>query len=161
MDFLEFRRKFDNGRSKLRLPTDCSEVVERELTFSTLYCWTLRWMLAFPDPKYLRIWEHYNKVAGLQESRRDRFVCHYGPIVNRDEDGVPRYQPQDAVDIRIDNVNRSPHLHYGAPDPHYPQKRVKGLDLGAIDMFAFVRAILKHRRTGLAINKILGFTLVN
>lgn len=168
MDYVEFRAWFDKNEARLVLPADCALFLPPTVNNPTSYLWTLEWVLHFTsDNRYLRIWEHHNKVAGLIECRRVQFSFHYGPLSHFDangkpevdELGVPRYMSSDPVDIRIDNScpGRRAHLHYGGPVPHYGQEQVEGMDLGKADMFRFIEAVLKHRNDGKAIAKLLGF----
>ncbi len=110
--------------------------------------------------KYLRIWEWYVRRPGLQDSYRKRFAHHYGQITAQDSDGTPERKPTDPVDIRIDNKNDVPHMHYGAPQPHHQQANVQGLELQNITMFNFVNGVLRHRSTGRTIKKIFHFRIV-
>ena len=172
MDYLEFTRWVDSKESALVLPSDCAVLVPHtsyHIINSVL--WTFIWVFHFTsDKRYVRIWEHHDKAAGLiGESRRLHFVYHYGPLTkfddvgnpDVDEMGVPRYKSTDPVDIRVDNIcpGGRPHLHYGGPNPHYQQHQVDGLDLNVLDMFSFIAAIFKHREKAVPIEKVLKFRL--
>ena len=85
---------------------------------------------------------------------------HYGVISKVDANGIPQYIQTNPVDIRIDNSCQRVHLHFGTPDPHIFQENVEGLDLGKLDMFTFVRGIFKHRKTGMALDKVFGFKII-
>lgn len=159
MDYLEFERQSNREHSSFRPPDDCAEQVGPVLEYSSYFCWTFRWSLIFTDGKYIRIWEHYSKVARLSTSHRSRFALHYGPLSGREADGEPKYAATDPVEIRIDNINNPSHLHWQAPEPHYFQDRIRGLDLGSVDRHFFVKAILNHRRSGKPIDKLLGFRI--
>lgn len=159
MDYFQYKRWFDENRAKLKLPSDCSEIEPASFYITNQYVWTFEWHLGFPDPKYIRVWEHHMKWKGLLDSRRTQFAFHYGPVVHRDKDGVPIWQSADLVDLRIDNSEGRPHLHYGAPEPHHLEENVKGLDLEKIDMFTFIKCIFSHRKTGKPIHNLLAFRI--
>jgi len=159
VDYFEFKRWFEKHRAALKFPKDCSELEPATFSVSTLYSWTFEWYLTFFDDKYIRIWEHHNKRKLLYTSRRLQFALHYGPRVAPVSEGIPPYQHNDPVDIRIDNSQRVAHLHYGVPGPHYFQERVEGIILEEFDMFVFVKAVFKHRKSGKPIDKILGFRI--
>lgn len=159
MDYFEFKRWFEKQRAALKIPKDCAEPEPPTISVSTSYCWTFEWYLTFSDGKYIRIWEHYNKRKGLYTGRRLQFAFHYGPRVTSDTEGIPPHQHDDPVDIRIDNSQSAAHLHYGAPVPHYFQEKVEGIILEESDMFVFVKAMFKHRKSGKLIGKILGFRI--
>lgn len=157
----------------LALPPDCVVLVPHtSYLVRNSVLWTFIWVFHFTsDDRYLRIWEHHDKVAGLiGESRRLQFVYHYGPLTifydaGRpvvDEMGVPQYKSSDPVDIRVDNIcpGGRPHLHFGGPNPHYQQNQVDGLDLNGLDMFSFITAIFKHREKAVPIEKVLKFRLI-
>lgn len=158
MDYFLFTREFDKAHAKLKLPPDCTEVQPPTTIPWGLCFWKFEWVLVFnTDNKYLRVWEEYSKVTGLLLSRRLRFVLHYGPIVGRDQDGNIIRDDKDPVEIRVDNTRGQAHMHYQAPEPHHPQENVEGIDLEALDKFAFIKAILEHRRTGKPLDRILRF----
>lgn len=110
----------------------------------------------FPD-NYIQIREFHQKVAKLQESQRVKFSYHYGPIVQLEKNGIPTWNPSDPVEIRIDNSDQPVHLHYRAQEPHYSQDKVRDLALSDLDMFTFVKAIFRHRKSGHPIHKTLHF----
>jgi hypothetical protein len=173
LDYLGFTRWVDGKQSILALPPDCVALVPHtNYRVLNSVLWTFIWVLHFTsDNRYLRIWEHHDKAAGLiGESRRLHFVYHYGPLTKFDdagspevdEMGVPRYNSADPVDIRVDNIcpGGRPHLHFGGPNPHYQQRQIDGLDLEALDMFSFIAAILKHREKAVPIEKVMRFRLI-
>ena len=157
MDYLEYKKVVESSLNALRLPPRTSESGDYQFTTAgiSVYAWTFEWVVKFSDNKYLRVWEQYARVRGLQESRRVRFSFHYGPIPQDNSNGEIRYTPSDPVDIRIDDYRSPAHLHLGAPLPHYEQRDVIGLNLADLSMIAFIRTVLKHRRTGRPIDKIL------
>lgn len=158
MDYFGFKRAFEAKRSKLALPADCKEL-RVEVKFTSQYFWTVDWLLEFEDERYVRVREHYGKVAGLQVSQRRSFALHYGAIVDRAQDGTPNPDPQHPVDIRIDTCSSAAHMHFGAPEPHIPQSQIRKLQLATLDAFTFLQAILKHRATGIPLDKTLGFRI--
>lgn len=160
MDYLQFSREFEKFHAKLRLPQNCIEPAPPTTIPVGFYFWRFEWQLIFKDDnKYLRIWERYTKLKGLDLSHRVSFAFHYGAVVEHDNDGLAVRDSQDPVDIRIDNINGPAHLHYQAPKPHIPQASVEGLNLEALDMFTFVKAIILHRKSGKPIDQILGFRI--
>jgi len=91
-------------------------------------------------------------------SRRIHFSYHFGPVVGIDGDGVPLYQPTDPVFVRIDNINRPPHLHpEGDPTRHIPQGNIKRLVLDDLDLFDFVEASFRKRKNGTSMSHELGY----
>lgn len=160
VDYLHFKRRFDQFYAKLKLPPGCAEQKPPTASNVHLFSWTFDWVLVFNDDnKYLRVRESHEKVAGLSLSRRMGFVLHYGPIAQRDADGNIIRQSSDPVDIRIDKSHGHPHMHYQAPDPHHAQENVKGLNLESLDMSRFVRAVLEHSKSGKPMSEILGFRI--
>ncbi len=160
MNYLDFRKWFDEKIEGVSIPADAKELLGPSFTVTGSQIWTLDWILEFGDGKYLRIREHYAKERGLiGMSRRESFAYHYGPISGKGPDGLPVRNSGDAVDIRIDNSQRPAHMHYGSPNPHHPQSSVNGLDMTALDLFTFMGAIFKHRETGKSIEKVLGFAI--
>jgi hypothetical protein len=159
VDYLQFKRQFDAEHAGLVLPDDCQEISEPNFRIATQYSWDLKWYLKFGDNKVARIWEHHQKVAGLQDARRLTFAYHYGSIDDLDKDGLPAYGSDKPVDIRIDNISSRVHLHLGGP-AHIYQERVEKLDLMSVDMFAFVRGIFKHRSSGKGFNKVFDFRII-
>jgi hypothetical protein len=160
VDYVQFKQQFDATHDALILPTDCQEPQDPLFSAVTEFSWMLEWYLMFSGDKFLRIWEDHQKWAGLQESRRVRLAYHYGPVTALDAAGLPKTGSAYPVDIRIDNSQQRIHMHYGASNPHYPQEKVQGLELEKLEMFAFVRAIFKHRKSGQALDKVLGFRIL-
>ncbi len=175
MDYLQFAGWLKSEQESLILPAECRELTAAGSINPLLLQWVFRWAIHFSsDNKYLRIWELHDRVPKMiGMSHRTRFVFHYGPLVrfepsgNPEVDylGTPRYENSDPVDVRIDTCSRGPrgaeaHIHYGAPTPHHKQDRVKGLDLATIDMFTFLRAVLRHRETGESLDRVLGFRIL-
>lgn len=159
MDYFEFKRDFDKKRSKLKLPTDCQELMPPSVDVASLYGWSFEWILTFADHKYLRVWEHHSKRPGLQDAARKSFAYHYGPITGQDPEGKLLRANTDPVDIRIDTSPRPVHMHFGAPEPHIQQESVLDLELERIAMFVFLKAILRHRQSRVPINEALGFRI--
>lgn len=164
MDYLQYKQSVETAIENLKLPTDCSRVGEPLFRPATLYAWIFEWVLEFESAKYIRVWEQYGRCAGLQESRRARFAFHYGLIPKKDGNGKILRDDGDPVDIRIDDYETGQggvqaHLHYGAPQPHYRQESVVGLQLADLEMFAFIKAVLKHRKSGKTLAKILKFRI--
>ena len=159
MNYFEFKRDFDEKRGKLKLPTDCHEQMPPSVEVASQYGWTFEWILTFDDHKYLRIREHHGKIAGLLDAVRKSFAFHYGPITGKDFDGNLLWAPTDPVEIRIDTSPHPAHMHFGAPEPHIQQESVLNLKLETISMFIFLKAILKHRQSGVPINEALRFQI--
>jgi hypothetical protein len=149
----------DLNASKLSLPVDWKELSSVATPASTLV-WQYQWYIQSGADKYIRIWERYGRWPGLLGmSRRMNFVYHYGQLMGLGADNVPVQKPKNPVDIRIDDIGRPIHLHFGAPDPHHDQSVVKGLQLNDLDMFEFLDGIIRHRKTGKSLDKIFGFTI--
>ncbi|MGH9740877.1 MAG: hypothetical protein ACRD51_00850 [Candidatus Acidiferrum sp.] len=159
-DYAQFRAFVDPQYNALVLPADCKEILALDIKVATSVSWHLSWLLEFTDNKYIRVAERYEKFAKLiGVSRRIYVAYHYGEIVNRNMDGLPGYLSADPVDIRIDSSCSPIHLHYNAPNPHYPNDSVQGLDLDDMDMFTFVNGIFKHRSTKKPLDKIFKFKI--
>ena len=121
--------------------------------------WTVSMTFEFGDNNHIAVWENHDKFAGLQESRRIAWSYHYGPVTARDSKGrAIQGAASDPLTIRIDTCSGL-HLHYASQEPHYPQSRITGLDLQSVDAIGFVKAVLKHRKSGKDFKKILGFKL--
>jgi hypothetical protein len=111
------------------------------------------------DHKHISIWESYDKVGGLQLSKRVQWSYHYGFTDNEDEEGrALRGKPDDPLDIRIDTCGGL-HMHYQKREPHYKQSNITGLDLRDVDAIEFIRGVIKHRTKGYAFTKIFGFRI--
>jgi hypothetical protein len=161
-DYFVYERWFNERHGALTLPVDCIEAFDPVLRFTNQYTWEVEWILIFTDPKsYVRIHELYAKRAGLYLSRRIRFSYHYGPLIKTLASGLPEWEAADALFVRIDNSNRPPHLHHetDAKD-HIPQSRVSGLTLDQVDLFDFVKAALRHRKSGKPIAVELGYAII-
>ena len=112
------------------------------------------------DHKHIRIWERYDKIAGLQMSRRVQWAYHYGFTDNVDEEGrALRGKPDDPLDIRIDTSGGYLHMHYGKQEPHLKQSDVGGLDLRDVLAIDFIRGVIRHRTRGDEFTKIFGFKI--
>lgn len=112
------------------------------------------------DRKYIRIWESYDKIAGLQMSRRVQWSYHYGFSDIVDEEGrALRGRPDDPLDIRIDTSGGAIHMHYQKQEPHYQQTDIAGLDLRDVYAIEFIRGVIRHRTRGDAFTKIFNFRI--
>jgi hypothetical protein len=162
-DYATFRTLVDKEYAALNqaLPEGCVESLPLDITRSTQDSWHLRWYLEFSDDnKYIRVAERYEKFSRMiSVSRRVYVAYHYGQIMTRGDDGLPGYLPADPVDIRIDDSCSPIHLHYNSPLPHHPNESIHGLDLDDLDMFSFVRGILKHRSGKKALDAIFKFKI--
>ena len=160
MDYITFNQLFQSERLKLKLSQDISEHCHHEIVNSQV--WAIEWELQFPDGTYVRINEHYTRRAGMiGESRRAAFSFHYGQIVNKDSDGRVIWGSNDPVGIRIDDSMQPAHLHYGTdPKTHYLQVNVEGINLADMDMFTFLRAVLRHRRKGISLETTFKFKII-
>lgn len=177
MDYLEFARWLKSEQENFALPFDCRELVAPGAINPRLTQWVFRWAIHFTsDNKYARIWEQHDPMPGMiGTSQRVRFAFHYGPLVRFTSSGNPEVDPlgipvfanTDPVDIRIDTCSRKagsgrrePHLHYEAPEPHIPQANIQGLVLVDIDMFTFLRSVLRHRQSGEPLQQVLRFRII-
>lgn len=159
MDYFEFRRWFEASLSKTKLPSDCTLQEPHWVEFAPPLFWSVEAVFRFTDQKHIRVWENYDKFAGLQMSRKTQWSYHYGVTEVIDEDGdAVQGNPDDPVDIRIDTCSGL-HLHYQTREPHYDQSQISGLDLSSIDAFKFVRGVLRHRKTGQPFTKVFGFRI--
>jgi hypothetical protein len=159
VDYLQFKRQFDAEYDALVLPGDCKEISDPIFVVGTQYSWHVKWYLKFSDDKFVRIWEHHSKLAGLQDARRLAFAYHYGPIDGLDKDGLPAIGSNKPVEFRIDNSAQRVHLHLGGPE-HIYQENVGKLDLESSDMFTFLSRIFEHRSTGKTFDKVFGFKII-
>jgi hypothetical protein len=158
-DHAKFTAWRESNAQNLNLPLDWKELSCKDTLASELV-WKFEWYLSCGPDKYVRIWERYERWPKLLgASRRASFVYHYGALVGIGKDGNPTYNPKNPVDIRIDNINRPYHMHFGAPDPHHDQSVIKGLTLEDMDMFEFLNGIIRHRSNNKPLNKIFGFTI--
>lgn len=160
MDYFEFRKTFELGLSKLKLPADC-KLQEPEWTVLRVpLAWMVEVFFEFRDNNHIRIWESHDKFAGLYASRRISWSYHYGVITARDEEGhIIQGPADDPVEIRIDTCSGL-HLHYQAQQPHYQQARVSGLDLNGVTALQFVKAVFKYRSSGKDFSRVFGFKLL-
>lgn len=161
-DYFAYKRWFETGHDALRLPPNCTEPEPPTLFYSDLYTWSVEWYLIFADPDaYIRIFENFAKRSRMLLSRRIHFAYHYGPLIRKDNDGRPDRQSSDPVIVRVDNIGRAAHLHpENDPTAHIPQERIHGLDLENLDLFDFVKAAFRHRTTGTAIERTLGYRII-
>lgn len=159
MDYFQFRKSFESSLGKLKLPDDCTLREPAWEIITPPHFWTVELYLDFPDPKHIRIWESYDKIAGLQLSRKVQWSYHFGDTALLDEGGgAVKGKPDDPLDLRIDTVGGL-HMHCGQREPHYAQKDIKGLDLATLSALDFVRAVFKHREKGKPLHEILGFRI--
>ncbi len=158
MDYFEFKRWCEEERAALKLPKDCTE---QPPLFARVHFWSwdFEWSLIFSDNNYIRITERYREGSAPHESNRIAFTFHYGPLASRRPDGTPKWEPHDPVVIRIDNAHGPVHVHFGAQEPRLSQSQVDGLNLVNLEMFQFVKAVLKHRKTGKPLDKIMKFRI--
>lgn len=162
MLYTELKHSFDTWYDSFKLPSDCSELTAPTFALtvpSSPFFWTFEWVLGFEDNNYLRLWEHYRKTKGLFESYRAQFAYHYGPHPAGRINDPLEIKPNDPVDIRIDNFQGKAHMHLGAPNPHYFQERVDGLQLERVEIQGFVHVVMDHRSTGKPFARLLGFTV--
>jgi hypothetical protein len=159
VDYFEFKRKFDAEHDAFVLPADCKELGDPLFLAVTQYSWQFKWYLQFSADKFIRIWEHHKRMAGLQDSRRLTFAYHYGDITALGKDGLPTHGSDKPVDFRIDNSLQRVHLHLGSP-AHIYQENVQNLDLNSVGMFDFLRGVFKHRSSGKDFARVFGFKIV-
>jgi hypothetical protein len=171
VNYIEFKGWVDSEESKLIVPADWKVLAPPACINPSYLEWVFRWSFHLTsDNKYIRIWERYDKIPKMVAmTRRIAFAFHYGPLVRFeggggpaiDALGTPRYEAADPVDIRIDTCSKGmeAHLHYQKQNPHYSQTQVSGLDLSTLDIFTFLRAIIKHRANGIPLDRVLGFRI--
>jgi hypothetical protein len=121
VDYIQFKRRFDAEHAALVIADDCTIIAGPNFEIATSCSFDFEWYLKFADNKFVRIWEHHQKVAGLQDARRLSFAYHYGPIDGVDKDGLPAYGSNKPVDFRIDNIANKVHLHLGGPAHIYQE----------------------------------------
>lgn len=156
-DYTGYKKWREDNANNLKLPADWQEL-STETFLSSAMVWSFQWFLQCGADKYVRIWERYDRWPKLiHMSRRIGFAFHYGPIINRNKDGIPTQN--DQVDIRIDDVGRPVHMHFGAQDPHHDQSVVKGLKLDDMDMFQFLNGIIRHRDKNKPLDQVFGFKI--
>ena len=124
MDYFSFRRSFEDQSSELKLPEDCTAQEPSWEIPAPPFSWIVEYFFNFTDNQHIRVWEFYEKVAGLQMSRRLSWAYHYGIITTKDANGnTMQGSPDDPFEIRIDTCSGL-HLHYQKRQPHYDQSRV-------------------------------------
>ncbi len=159
----KYRAYADSEYDALAIPSNCTETLKLIFTPVNDVAWSSRWYLEFTDDKYIRAVERFQRWPGLTGiAKRMTVAYHYGDIVRRNpDDNLPGYLSAgtDQVDIRIDNSCAPIHLHYQSQNPHIPQSSVIGLDLESVDMFIFVKGILRHRETKKPLNSIFKFKI--
>jgi hypothetical protein len=159
VDYFTFRRDFELKLSKLKTPSDCSVQEAAWEVIAPPLGWQVEMIVDFKDRKHIRIWESYDKIAGLMISRKVQWAYHYGHTESVDTFGrALRGSPDDPLELRIDTCSGL-HMHYQAREPHYAQEEIGGLDLQRVEAFSFIRAVLKHRKTGKPFTNILGFRI--
>jgi hypothetical protein len=161
-DYFTYRKWFDGQYNVLTFPNECSEPEGPTFAYSNQYTWSMEWFLTFnaAPESYVRVWEHFAKRSGLSLSRCISFAYHFGPILRKDKKGIPERESSDPVFVRIDNHGGPAHLHpEGHPDRHVMQSAVDGLVLQDIDLFAFVKAVLRQRQTRRSIADELGYRI--
>lgn len=161
MDYFQFRRDFEEALRKVKskLPPDCTVQEPLWEVIVPPHSWQIETFFRFADGSHIRVWELYDKVAGLQLSRRLQWAYHYGPVTRTNAHGDAIHgNPDDPLTIRIDTCDGL-HLHFETREPHYEQARVLNLQLEEVDWITFVSSVAKHRKTGKPLNNILGFTL--
>jgi len=159
VDYFAFRKTLEDQLSKLKLPHDCTAQEPSWEITAPPYFWTLELFFNFTDKQHIRIWESYEKIAGLQMSRRLQWAYHYGIITATDDNGnTMQGSPDDPFEVRIDTCSGL-HLHYQQREPHYDQSQVANLGLKSVDAFKFIHAVFKRRKTGQPFTKTLGFTV--
>jgi len=160
-NYSQYRAYANKEHGSLVLPVGCTESLPLTFSYTNDLTWHSRWYLEFTDNKYIRAVERFQKWPGLTGIAKKMAVAyHYGEIARRNpDDNLPAHLGIDPVAIRIDNSCAPIHLHLGAQNPHIAQANVDGLDLEGVDMFSFVKAVLKHRETNRTFESILGFKI--
>lgn len=158
MDYATYKARFYASAASLRIPNDCVTGLPEFVT-SAANTWHFKWRLEFADGTYIRCRELWSYRTG-KPARRHEFTYHYGPVARRDPAGNPDYHHSDPVVMRVDHkAGEIPHLHYGAPTPHYDQTRVTGYSIVNADMFQYLSAVLLLRADGVPLDVTLGFTV--
>lgn len=160
MDLFEFSRLFETKIKRLKLPQDAKlQEPEVESSLPPL-TWQVTFFISFEDGSCIAIWELWEKLKGLYASRRTQWSYHYG-AAKRDASGKLVQAEADApVEIRIDTCGGTEHLHFQAREPHYPQPKIKRLDLQSLDCWQFIKKVLKHRETRKPLDETFGFEIV-
>lgn len=153
MDLFSFQRKLDSERAKIKIPSDCTErepFIEPTLPPLT---WQVEWVFTFEDGSHIRIWEYYDKFAGLSIARRVQFSYHYGtgPVPTEDDE----IDQNQSVYLRIDTCGGL-HAHKGKREPHIGPDHIKGRELASINAIEFIKGVLKARRIRKPVEDVLG-----
>lgn len=159
LDYFSFRRSFETSLSRLKLPADCTIQEPTWEPIDPPLGWMVTVFFDFTGRMHIRLWENYDKFAGLQMSRRVSWSYHYGQTTVTDAAGrAMQGAANDPVDLRIDTCSGL-HMHYQKQQPHLGQSDISGLALADITAFDFVRAVLRHRKTGKPLTKTFGFKI--
>jgi hypothetical protein len=130
--------------------------------------WNMDWLIRFPDGKHACLYERWFPLrtswrSGATMGQRLSFSYHYGTTgSNTRRNGFPaRDKTNHPAIIRIDLDKIGPHLHFHGELPHIMQDKVKGMTIEDIDPFAFVRAVLEHRKNPtIDFDSIMQFSVV-
>jgi hypothetical protein len=123
------------------------------------------WAVLFEDGNYFRVKETFNRMGRPRVGMgvREHFSYHYGRAhPNVDAEGFPLTQEHDTpvANLRIDVDRRlDPHIHVNSTD-HIPQTRVSGYTIRDADMIAFLKAVIRHRKTKEPLHEILQITIL-
>lgn len=166
MDLNQYKREVEGPWDVLVAASGCRVVAGSCIEASGPYHWTVKQCLIFPDDHYVRMAEHWKRIPGTRDSRRHRFVYHYGPIpkradgsLNLNPKGMVVYGSKDAVVIRIDETcGNNVHLHYLSPKPHFFANQIEGGVL-SVNAVTFLDAVVKHRTSAKPLTEILGFRI--
>jgi hypothetical protein len=123
--------------------------------------WWFELFILFDDGMYIRVWEHFNNVAGSRRhGQRAYFSFHYGLTpAGRDINGRPIWNNSDSVELRIDLDSwNADHLHYRGEN-HIPQSRVKNMVISEMDIGRFLKGIMESRGSKRPIHEIFGFEI--
>lgn len=160
MDLFEFSRAFEAKIKRLKLPLD-AELQEPEMDSSLPpLVWQVSFFISFSDGTCIAIWELYEKIKGLQASRRTQWSYHYGSVKKENSGKLVQAEADAPLEIRVDTCGGAAHLHFQAREPHYPPSKVRGLDLQSLDCWQFIKNVLRHRETKKPINEIFGFEIL-
>ena len=166
MQYDEYEALLNRSCSQLKLEPHCIEIgpfCTPTTTTPNTAPWQMEWCVLFPDRMYLVVRENWWDVKGERRriGYRKDFAFHYGPAnPKRNHDGIPvRDNKKFPAVLRIDSDHKGPHLHFNGED-HILQARVLNLSISQVDVFDFVRAVLKHRRSGKGFDRILGFEIL-
>jgi hypothetical protein len=127
--------------------------------------WIVDWAVIFKDGKYFRVKESFRRLgypnSGYGE--RQHFSYHYGlahPTL--DSAGFPGTDGPSIpnADLRIDlDKNRKPHIHINSP-AHIEQHRVQGYSIKDADMIQFLKAVIEHRKSNVALRQLLNIRVL-